>query len=281
MIIISEEYAKKGIYDLFDYFTRNPELLKKMYLAITKDIYAYKALASISPLEMFSSKNIISNIETNNTDVGNTYPVLYSEALLKYVEEGFEFVIPTISLIGDIDESTKEDNIKDPISKSHLIILNLSMFNEDKLKYYTDEEESKGINIKSLEIIEEKFTVSVDNIKSKIKFKLKNNIPTITIETKYSYEIIFVEKDLNIKDEKIQKEIKNIVDNNIKTYINKTIDIVINNNTDVIVFGNIIFKNKPEYYNKNKDNYLEQLKFNITVNSKLVSSGELTKLKEK
>lgn len=286
IIIISEEYAKKGIYDLFDYFTRNPELLKKMYLALSKDVEAYKALATISPLEMFSSKNIISNIETNNADVGSTYLVLYSEALLKYVEEGFEFVIPTITLNGDIDESTKEENIKDPITKSHLIILTLSTFKTDKFVSYTDEDESTGINIltnniKSLEIIEENFTASLNNVKCNIKFKLDNDKPIITIETNFSYKIIYAEKDLSIEKEETQKEIQKTINKHITTYINKTIDLVKTKNTDIIGFGNLIYKKEPNYYNDNKDNYLDKLKFNININSKLESSGEITKIEEK
>lgn len=286
IIIISEEYAKKGIYDLFDYFSRNPELLKKMYLAITKDVEAYKTLASISPLEMFSSKNIISNIETNNKDVGNTYPVLYSEALLKYLEQGYEFVIPTISLTGDKNEASKEDNIKDPITKSHLVILNLSIFNNDKLKLYTNDSESKGINIltnniKNLEIITNEFTASINDIKCKIKFKLKNNKPNITIDIKYKYKIIAVNKDIEIKDKEIQKTIKKEIEKEIKTYINQTIDLVITNKTDIIGFGNTIYKHEPNYYKNNKHNYLEEINFKIKISSKLEANGELTKLEEK
>lgn len=286
IIIISEEYAKKGIYDLFDYFSRNPELLKKMYLAITKDVEAYKTLASISPLEMFSSKNIISNIETNNKDVGNTYPVLYSEALLKYLEQGYEFVIPTISLTGDKNESSKEDNIKDPITKSHLVILNLSIFNNDKLKLYTNDSESKGINIltnniKNLEIITNEFTASINDIKCKIKFKLKNNKPNITIDIKYKYKIIAVNKDIEIKDKEIQKTIKKEIEKEIKTYINQTLDLVITNKTDIIGFGNTIYKHEPNYYKNNKHNYLEEINFKIKISSKLEANGELTKLEEK
>lgn len=285
IIIISEEYAKTGIYNLFDYFTRNPELLKKMYLAISKDVDAYKTLATISPLEMFSSKNIISNIDTNNKEVGNTYPVLYSEALFKYVEQGLEFVIPTISLTGEKEESTKEENIKNPIAKSHLIILNLSAFKDDKFILYADNEESKGINIltnniKKTEIIEDKFTASINNVKCKVDFKLHDNKPIITIDTKFSYKIIYVDKNYNIESKKIRKEVNKTINKHIESYINKALDLTIKNNTDVIGLGNKIYKNDPKYYNKNKDNYLQEITFKININSELESSGEITKIKE-
>lgn len=286
IIIISEEYAKTGIYNLFDYFTRNPELLKKMYLAVSKDIEAYKTLATISPLEMFSSKNIISNIETNNTDVGNSYLVLYSEALFKYVEPGYEFVIPSISLTGDTEESTKEENIKNPISKSHLIILNLSVFKADKLLTHTTTEESKGINIltnniKNLEIIENDFTASVNNIKCKIKFELNDNNPIFKIKTNFSYKIVSVDKNLEINKEEIQNEIHKIIDKHIKTYINKALYLSLDKKVDILGLGNLIYKEEPNYFNKNKKDYLEKLKFDIEINSKLESNGEITKIKEK
>jgi len=286
IIIISEEYAKTGIYNLFDYFTRNPELLKKMYLAVSKDIEAYKTLATISPLEMFSSKNIISNIETNNTDVGNSYLVLYSEALFKYVEPGYEFVIPSISLTGDTEESTKEENIKNPISKSHLIILNLSVFKADKLLIHTTTEESKGINIltnniKNLEIIENDFTASVNNIKCKIKFELNDNNPIFKIKTNFSYKIVSVDKNLEINKEEIQNEIHKIIDKHIKTYINKALYLSLDKKVDILGLGNLIYKKEPNYFNKNKKDYLEKLKFDIEINSKLESNGEITKIKEK
>ena len=285
IIIISEAYAKHGIYDLFDYFTRNPELLKKMYLAISKDVEAYKTLATISPLEMFSSKNIISNIDTNNKEVGNTYPVLYSEALFKYVEQGFEFVIPTISLTGEKEESTKEENIKNPITKSHLIILNLSAFKDDKFVLYTDDEESKGINIltnniKKTEIIEKQFTASINNVKCKVNFKLQDNKPIITINTEFSYKIVYVDKNYDIESKNIQKEVNKTINKHIESYINKALDLAIKNNTDVIGLGNKIYKNDPKYYNKNKDKYLQKIKFKININSELESSGEITKIKE-
>ena len=128
IIVLDYNYAEKGLYDFFDYATKNSELIKKLCVVISKDTEAYKVLATLSPLEMFSSKNIIANIDTTNKSVGTIYNVKLSEVLYKYLEKGMEFIIPTVTIKGSSDDATKEDNIKDPISKAHLNVLTFSIF---------------------------------------------------------------------------------------------------------------------------------------------------------
>ena len=284
IILLSNEYAKKGIEDLFDYVMRKPELLKKMYMAVTKDVEAYKILSTLSPLEMFSSNNIISNIEISNIDIGNTYNVIFSGTLIKYLEKGYEFVLPTLSLTGEKEEANKEENITDPIAKSHLIVLPLSLFKDDKLLLESNEKANKGINIllnkvKNLKMNETDFSATLNNIKCNLKFKLKDNKPIFYLDIKFKYNINSLNKDIDISKEKNQKEITNTINNNIKRYINEAINLITSNDVDAIGFGNLIYKNNPNYYNKIKDNYLKLLDFKIKVDGKLEVTGELKSLR--
>lgn len=281
IIVIDYNYAKKGLYDFFDYATKNAELIKKLCVVISKDTEAYKVLATLSPLEMFSSKNIIANIDTTNKSVGTIYNVKLSEVLYKYLEEGMEFIIPTVTIKGSSDDATKEDNIKDPISKAHLNVLTFSLFKNDKLVDIVSINESKGINIltnktTNLKIMKDNYSATLNSIKCKLDYKENK----INIKVKFSYVINSI-KDIDITNKNEKDKLTKEIESEVHSYIKEAIDITVNKNTDSIGFGNLIYKHKPKYYESVKNDYLNNLDFNIEVKGNLESIGVAKNIKEK
>lgn len=281
IIVLDYNYAEKGLYDFFDYATKNSELIKKLCVVISKDTEAYKVLATLSPLEMFSSKNIIANIDTTNKSVGTIYNVKLSEVLYKYLEKGMEFIIPTVTIKGSSDDATKEDNIKDPISKAHLNVLTFSIFKNDKLVDIVSINESKGINIltnktTNLKIMKDNYSATLNSLKCKLDYKDNK----INIKVKFSYVINSI-KDIDITNKNEKDKLTKEIEREVHSYIKEAIDITVNKNTDSIGFGNLIYKHKPKYYESIKDDYLNNLDFNIEVKGSLESIGVAKNIKEK
>ena len=192
-----------------------------------------------------------------------------------------EFIIPTVTIKGSSDDATKEDNIKDPISKAHLNVLTFSIFKNDKLVDIVSINESKGINIltnktTNLKIMKDNYSATLNSIKCKLDYKDNK----INIKVKFSYVINSI-KDIDITNKNEKDKLTKEIECEVHSYIKEAIDITVNKNTDSIGFGSLIYKHKPKYYESIKDDYLNNLDFNIKVKGNLESIGVAKNIKEK
>lgn len=262
IIIINEELAKNNLNQLINYLIKSKEYSQNFYLALSKDKSSKETINEISNLETKLSKNILSDINNEIT---------FSDFLKTLIKPGIDPVLPVITI---------KDNTIDVSST-------LALFNNYKLVAFSNENQSKGINLiynKTKEMIipiksdnKNIATIKLSNINTKTKIK-NNTIININIKANYTIKEINYE----IKKQTLN-EIKNKTKNEIKKLIQEGIEISKNNDIDIFGFGNMIYKNNASYFNRIKDTWgTEFKKINPNIKINLITDDNLqqTTIKE-
>lgn len=286
VVIISEDIGKDGFLKISDWLLRNPQTRKKFYLLQAKDVSAKSIIKITSPLESFPSQNIATLIETNAESKSIATSITYSNFIEQILEKGYDPILPSITIKGDIKDGSNEKNLETTEPETYLILGPLAIYKNDKLKGFATEKESLGINILKNEAKEinynvkyqnEDISIEASNLKSTINIKDTKNIE-ITISGKG--EILSINNKINIQNYKEIEKIKKAWSTQLKEELNKVIKTVQTKyKADIFGFGNKIYKNMPKKWTnleKNwNDKYFPNLNINIKTNLKIENTGSL------
>lgn len=296
LLLISEEIAKDGIYDIIDSIFRDPESIKKINLAIVKNTTSNDTLKVLSPLDMFPSQNIILNIENTILTVGTSYNTYVSDFIYKIVNYGIDNIVPTIIVEGETAKENSIDQLKETEIKKYIKIDDLALFREYKLVDYANTMESKIINIinnkatnvtittKCYKNLDKYIVVKLSDPKTKIDLKIDDNKIKYTFNIKTDALISETNCELELRDEEVIKNITNYTKSELYGTIKKTIKKIQDINTDVLGLGNLIYKKNYEYWYKIKDNWQDiypKVEFDIKIDLNISEKGSLqTTIKE-
>mgnify|MGYP003301533252 CR=1 FL=1 len=199
--------------------------------------------------------------------------------------------MPTININGNPKKGAKQENVETAKPSTYLSLGNLAIYKGDKLIKTTTKKESEIIHIINNEAKELIYNIKYkgnnasiysNNLKTKIKLKNSNSIDIYVKGTGTIYEI---NGPLNLNKIKNIKKLEKKWNNKLKKDIEKTINKVKKDyKSDRFGFGNIIYKNYPKKWKKMKNNwndkYFKKLKIEVNTNTKIVSTGSLTKTLE-
>lgn len=291
VVVISEEIGKEGFLKIADWLIRNPQTRNRFYLIGVNKNKASDVLKIISPLESFPSQSIATLIESNKNSrsIGDT--ASYSNFIGRILETGYEPIMPTININGNPKKGAKQENVETSEPSTYLSLGNLAIYKGDKLVKTTTKKESEMIHIINNEAKEllyyikyknNKANIFSNNLKTKIKLKNQNSLDIYIKGTGTIYEMNGPLNLNNIKNiKKLEKKWNKKLKKDIENTINK---IKTEYKSDIFGFGNMIYKNYPKRWEKIKNNwndkYFKELKIKIHANTKIVSTGSLTKTLE-
>ncbi len=280
ILVISEEIAEEGVYNIIDFFLRYPNARKDFYVAISKDCKAKDTLKIVTPLTDFPSQSISDNLESSSRLQGAITNLNYNELVYDLIAPGQEVSVNSIEIIGDIEKGSSKENTESSEPKTYLKLSNLAIFKDDKFIKWTTEKESDGINIINNKITEMYIKIELNggyvvvspvNFSSNIEIKFKDDEPKFTINIGGNAKVMEVSGNIDLEDDSVIKEIKKKSNKELKSYVNKAIKLAIDNETDIFGFGNKLYKSYPNYFNKVKDDWNKNLKnLNISVKSNLI-----------
>lgn len=288
VIVVSEDIAKENMSNVLDYFLREPESVKRFFLIIAKDVKASSVIEILSPLESFPAQSIYSNIKMASESQALSPSVTYSKFIENILKIGTNPTLPTITILGDIEDGKKEDSLKQSKPDATTKLDNLAIFKKENLLGYASEDESRGINIINNKVKTTTTTFEYDNdyisivleeIKVSKSIEFINNKPVINIKYKSlgALREISNSKDLNNPD--IIKNIEKSTEAAIKSLMQKGINAAQNIfKSDIFGFGNMIYKKSPTYFLDIKDwdnDYFPNLKINVDVDVELKTKGSL------
>lgn len=280
ILIISEEIANQGIYNIVDFFLRYPNARKDFSVAITKDCLAKDTLKIITPLTDFPSQSLADNLQFSSKLQGSISNLNYNELIYDLIAPGKEVSMNSIKIIGNIKKGASKDNIESSEPKTNLKLGNLAIFKGDKFITWATEEESYGINIIKNKITEMYIKIKINdgyvvvspvNFKSDIKIKIKNNKPHIYINSSGNAKVMEVNGHIDLENDSIIKEIEKKSNKKIEKYISKALNLAIKNETDIFGFGLSLYKNNPKYFDNVKNSWNRDLRdVNFYIKSDLV-----------
>lgn len=286
VLVISEEIAKNNLNDVIDFLFRYPQTRNNFQLVLAKDRKAGDILKITTPLETFPSQNLAKNLEITDKLQGFTYTVDFTEFVKTLTTEGVNPVLPSVTIIGDVESGNKNENIEENKPQTYLKLDMLGIFKDNKFVTFADGDESKGINIINNKVYilgviidynDKKVVTEITEMKT--DFEVKNNKVIINIKTNGSIQEI--DSNVNLDDNKVIEEIKNKDIEKIREYVNKAIDLAQKNKTDIFGFGNYVYKNDYKNYNENWDEVIfPNLEVEINVDLKLQAKGSINNVIE-
>ncbi len=286
VVVISEDIAKDGFLKIADWLLRNPQTRKKFYLLQAKDEKAKNILKIVSPLESFPSQSIATLIESNSETKSIATSITYSNFISQILEKGYDPVLPSITINGNVKEGSNEKNLETTEPESYLVLGPLAIYKGDKLEGFSTTKESWAINVLKGDSKEINYNVKYQNENISIETSsLKSNIKIIdekNIEITISGvgDIYNINNKIDIQDYKEINKIEKTWMKSLKNDLSKVIKKVQNKyKADIFGFGNLIYKNNPKTWKKlEKDwnsKYFPKLNVKIKTNLKIEATGSL------
>jgi len=279
VLILSEEVAKNKTIEVIDFFFRYPQTRNEFLIAVAENCKASDLFDVTTPLETFPSQNISKNLEVTSELQGFLYTVTFNEFVKSLVEEGKNPVLPTISIIGSVEEGNKEENIEQIEPKTYLKLGMMSVFNDSNLVGISNKDQSKGINfindkIKATLIVTEyndgNIVIELSKSKTDNSVTIENGKPKIKIEIEATGSIAEVESNIKVDNVEVIEEIRKNIEEEIKRIVMEAINYSRELETDMFGFGNLIYKKDHKLWKNIKDNWENELdNIDVEINIKL------------
>jgi spore germination protein KC len=293
VLVLSSEVASSKTMEVIDFFFRYPQTRNEFLMVIAEDCMASDVFLVTTPLETYPSLNIAKNLSITDKLQGYTYAVTFNEFVKTLLEEGVNPVLPSINIIGDVEEGNKEDNIKQNEPSTYLKLGMMGIFKGSNFKGFSNHDQSKGINLINSKVEttlivtdcnDGYVVVELNNSEASIDINLDSQIPKIKINIESSGSIEEVACEIKLDEEQTIKDIKKNSEEEIKRLVSAGILFAQENETDIFGFGNMIYKKDYKYWNNIKDNWESDLFLKIDIetqaNVNLKTKGSLDNIIE-
>lgn len=298
MLVISEEVAKEGINNILDFFTRDSEFRKNFYIVVSKDIKANEILKNLTSIEKIPAQKMHSSLETSEKVWAPTVAIQLDELISSLTSDGNNPILTGISINGDVIKGQLMDNVQRIEPFARLKYKNIAVFKKDKLIGWLNEKESKGFNFIKSNVHstvghlpcgnKETAVIEIMRSKAKVKAKVINGKPEITINVKAEANIGEVACHIDLtKPESIKKLENNAAKENmdiLNTAIKKAKELGV----DIFGFGEVVHRADPKAWRDLKKNWDQEfVQLPITIHSEFkirrtgnVNQSFLEKVKE-
>ncbi|MDD4547368.1 MAG: Ger(x)C family spore germination protein [Bacilli bacterium] len=287
MVLISENAAKIGFKEISDFLLRDHESRKQFKVLIIKDNPVDQALSILDHLETLTIQATLNSLNNASSYYGNVTPIGFDEFIALGFSKGIEGIIPYAILEGDPKEGEKKESTEITIPQAKIILKGLSVFKDDKLIGFLDDNDSIGFNflmgnLKSAMIpfkCDEKnyATTEIINYKTDMKIEIKNDLPVVKI--KVTGEANQAEINCNVDMEVIEGRdfIMNLMNEEIKRLMSNSIDNVKENfGSDIFGFERYLYRHNYKYWKKVEkkwDELFKKIEYEIDVNFMLAKKG--------
>lgn len=290
MVIISEEVARDGIYDIVDFFLRNREFHTDFYFAIAKGITARELMDTLTPVEAIPGVDMFNKLTLSHKLWAPTKATRIPELANNLAAEGIAPAINAVELAGGGSEPISTEVLNQSSGYDKIKFTDIGAFQADKLVGWLNESEAKGYNyiignVKrtfgfSTDEGGNEVTAEVIKATSRIRASVINNQPQIEVEIKIRYVINQIKGDLDVTKIENLEAINRISESKIMDNCNKSVQKAQELKTDIFGFGERFHAKDPAYWKTVKDNWNEvftTLPVHINVKAELVTTGDLTK----
>lgn len=286
IIILSEEVVNNHLFEVLDFFTRDPEIRSEVKVIVAQNNESLKSITIQTLLNDLSSSSILDALEAQSKKEGITLEVTINDLTNMYLNPYLEIILPSMIVEGNPIQGEKEENVTETVASASTKIGTTAIFKEGKLLNFLTTEESKMLNlikgnfvdsILNFNYQEGYITFEPNRVKSKMEAKVKNNKVKIQIEGYAKINevgtIINLEKIEEI--EKIEKFLNEEIEKSVKSTFNSIRE---KYNTDIFGFQDLYYKTDPYYFKQNCQNWYEEifpyLEIEVKADLKLYEKGK-------
>lgn len=251
VIIISEKLARSDTLEIFDFFTRNPELRLRTLIAVTPDD-AGKLIEIVPEMEKDPALYLEKIIETDNL-TGKSYSIMLKDFLEDYLDPNMGPVTSRIVL----DKS-----------KSHSILKTSGayVFDTNKVAVSLNEEETRGLlwtknkmkdSIMVVNCPEDNMlvTLEIKDGESSYKSYLDNGIPHFIINIKVNASIVEQSCRTDFNNKQKLNQMSKSLEKAIYKDIQSTITIAKDSHIDFLGLSRILHRQHKKEWHQVSSNW--------------------------
>lgn len=278
--VIGEELARRGISDFIDNALRDNEHRLDFNVVVARDMRAEDILKLYTPLEKLPTYNMLHSLETSEKNWAPTVSITMDDVLKRLSNEGIDLTLTGIRLIGSPEEADQKSNVETFLPQSRFRYNGIAAFKGDQLIGWLNEQESKGYT----DISDKLESTSIDvpcggtsytaieitGSKAKLESKIVNGRPKFNISIRSEGNINQRScRNLNLMDpgtiKQLQKDTIKIIRSNAVAAVNRSKAL----KSDFLGFGDQLAKNHPQYWDKVKEQWIEDYLAKVQVEYKI------------
>ncbi|WP_277376282.1 Ger(x)C family spore germination protein [Paenibacillus polymyxa] len=267
MLILGEEYARKGISDAIEALMREPFTRSDFYIAIAKNNRASTILNIPTSLEKLPANKMFASLDTLTKTWAPATKVTMDQLLSDLANPDIQSTLPALeadeNVVSSVDKG--EDDTKGISPKTVLRFSGIGVLKKDRLLGWINDQDSKGFNY--IRNTVESTTGHTDcqgggNIalltlssNTKKKVIIRDGEPVISISVTNDSTV----REVNCKHMKLSsmadiKEIEAASNEKIVEIMKHSVETVRREfKTDIFGFGQLIHQTKPELWKRLKE----------------------------
>ncbi|MGG1678341.1 Ger(x)C family spore germination protein [Neobacillus sp. NRS-1170] len=290
LLLLGEEFAKKGIAKSLDFLSRDPEMRTDFYIVVAKNKKAGDILKIVTTMERIPVQQVFESLLSSEEAWATTMQITMDQLIYDIISEGISAKLTGIKLIGSVKDGEKLENTQQTKPNAFLKYDSIGVFRKDKFIGWLSEEESKGLNyalgnvtntvvtipcpqkgITAIEMIhtksELKTEISGHKPKGIIKIATEGNVRNVqckTLELTKPETISFLER-------KTKQSIEHTIYKSINAAQRKF-------KIDPFGFGEAAHRSNPDYWHLIKKDWMqifEKLPVEIEVKVKIHNLGKI------
>ncbi|WP_075980443.1 Ger(x)C family spore germination protein [Bacillus massilinigeriensis] len=287
VVLISEEIAKEGLFEILDFLDRDREIRNNFNLIVVEERPAEEVLRINYPIQKVSTQKIFAQAQAFLEEWGGDPSVRLMDLIDAYGSPGREPVTATLKVKGDSEKGKSVENMQKVTPDAFVELDGLAVFKDNKLVGRLGVEDTAVYLMTQNKL--EKTSISVPcsgdkhanfrlrRFKSKIKVFYKNGKPVISIKTSGEGDLEGTEcTDPIDKIETLQKYEK-MVSKNVANKVKQSISFVQEEyGSDIYGFGDRLYKSNPHQFDRVKDHWNEdfaQAKLQVQVEIQIRRTG--------
>ncbi|MFB6466188.1 Ger(x)C family spore germination protein [Cytobacillus sp. Hz8] len=287
LLVINEEIAKEGLYDLLDSFERDPVFRTTTEMIVVKDARAEKFISTISTIEKLPVNKVTKTLKNSQDMLGENMEITIDDFVTSLVSNGRDPITTAFKLTGDEKGYDQLSNTETATPHAVLTADGIAVFKDGKLVGWMTGETARGAiwivnKVKNTDVAmswkgkKNAVNIIINRTKVGIKAKIKKGKPSILISIVDEGNISEANSKIDILNIKDINKMETLLSKEIKKQVEKTVNEAQRQKSDIFGFGEKFHIENPNLWKKWKGNWNERfadLPVKVEVKSYIRRSG--------
>ncbi|WP_279537997.1 Ger(x)C family spore germination protein [Paenibacillus turpanensis] len=291
VIVISEQIAKAGMLEFFDFLERHREIRDDFNILISKGVPAANILKITYPLQKASTMKLNIQMPTLYEEWGGDPDVRMKDVVSALLSPGREPVTAVVRVKGNAKSGGSTENLKKVEPSALVVMEGAGVFRGQHLQGILPVHEipymlllQKKLKRTNLSIAcakNKQFTVQIDSTTRIIKASYKNGSPHFLINVYFGSRLISTECSDDLEKPETFRKYEEKIETKLEEEIKKVIEKAQNKyKADIFGLGEEMNRQNHSQFKKVKDDWNEEFaraKIEVRVNGRLWRSGLIRK----
>ncbi|WP_236013207.1 Ger(x)C family spore germination protein [Paenibacillus glycanilyticus] len=290
IIVIGEELAREGIGDALDILSRDYEVRADSFLLISKGTTASHILEILTPLEKIPANKIFESIQTSEKVWAPVNSVTLDNFINDIVSKGKNPVISGIKISGYNERARSAENLKTTRPAVSIQNNGLAVFRGDQLIGWLNQEDSKGYNYITNNIVSTvghvdcpdggKIAFEVIRSEARIKSSVQSGKPHLAVELRVEENVGEVKCHIDLTEPQTIQQLERQSEQVLHGILQHVVETSQQKyKSDFIGFGNALHRNNPDEWRtlkKDWEEIFQDADVDVKVKVKIKRTGTVT-----